>query len=111
MPDGGIVRTCVGAGFGWGYSWAMSAEPGVAERVNLTQAVITSERGDVLLVDDGGWTLPAVETRGHWHAELPPVIEALRRTHGLHAVALRVIDHEYDATARRGRASTPRRAP
>lgn len=71
-------------------------------RTNVTTALIQRGDGAVLLVrQDGRWSLPVVETHGHWHAETAPVNAAIEQQYGVRATTLRNLSHRLDAATNR----------
>jgi hypothetical protein len=82
----------------------MSSDPSITRRANTVVAFVQRADGGVLLVRDGEWwTLPAVATEGHWHAETAPISRALELRYGVPTAALRCLAHELDRVANHGR--------
>ena len=82
----------------------MSSAPHFTARVNVSRLVIERDDGRVLLVrKDGEWTLPSVETRGHWHAEVGPINAAVEHQYGVRVVTLRTLAHQLDRQANSAR--------
>jgi aminoglycoside phosphotransferase (APT) family kinase protein len=82
----------------------MSVDLEPPPRTNAVTAIIQRADGKVLLVrDGGGWSLPSVETRGHWYAEVAPFNAAILERYGIAVTFLRTLSHQLDEAANSAR--------